>query len=219
MNKTNETIRYCLVPGFKANDFHFSPLWTLTLRFIIDNLYCSMFRCNPYWRKMRPWSLQGVAEEKDFIGDMRESTVRGHLEEFRLSRAMRREREMRGKWERKGREPREEGARQQRSQDWPKWQTFIGIRSWGKGRKGSEGSGLERFRVRGMEQRGATGAGESSCQRVLGMLRGTSASVSHFSWVYLGPDTYIHSFIGVFVMEVLRFQYNMSPCKFHVMIS
>lgn len=28
-----------------------------------------MFRYNPYRRKMRTWPLQGMAEEKDFIGD------------------------------------------------------------------------------------------------------------------------------------------------------
>lgn len=67
----------------------------LTPRFIIYDLYPSMFRCNPYQRKMRTWLLQGMAEEKDFIGDMRESTVRA-------SRGVQTERRGEGKVREKG---------------------------------------------------------------------------------------------------------------------
>lgn len=105
-------------------------------------------------------------------------------------------------------ENRQRGAEDQ-ERAWPKWQTFIEIRSWGKGR---EVHGLERFRVGDQVRRlrmPASGTLWQSCvmlrEPVASMCYGLlmETTVSQLPWVSLGPD--IHKPVTLWHLKLFPF--------------
>lgn len=86
--------------------------------------------------------------------------------------------------EREPRKPRGQGVWEKQESVWPKWQVFIGIRSWGKG---SKAPGLQEFRKEGRVR--STGRSHRcwvSLEVKHALLVWQSTPISHLFWVTLG---------------------------------